>query len=70
MIDQEHVTGMAGERRQATWMYLVREGLIQRAWVLDSKPTAAAAAGARLMMSKDTPMDSMRLQEFGRRRKA
>jgi hypothetical protein len=67
VIDQEHVTGMAAEPRQATWMYLVREGLIQRAWALDSKPTVAAAAGARLMMSKDTPMDAMRLQEFGRR---
>ena len=38
VIDQEHFTGMPGERRQATWMYLVRDGLIQRAWVIDSMP--------------------------------
>ena len=36
VIDQEHFSGIAGNRRQATWMYLVRDGLIQRAWVLES----------------------------------
>ena len=40
VIDQEHVTGIPGERRQATWMYLVRDGLIQRAWVLDGQASA------------------------------
>lgn len=35
VIDQEHFTGLPGTRTQATWMYLVRNGLIQRAWVLD-----------------------------------
>jgi hypothetical protein len=39
VIDQEHFTGIIGDRRQATWMYLVRDGLIQRAWVLESNPT-------------------------------
>jgi uncharacterized protein (TIGR02246 family) len=38
VIDQEHFTGMPGERRTATWMYLVRGGLIQRAWVLEGQP--------------------------------
>ena len=37
VIDQEHFSGMPGERQHATWMYLVRDGLIQRAWVLDSR---------------------------------
>ena len=41
VIDQEHFTGMPGGRSQATWMYLVRDGLIQRAWVLEGKPTPA-----------------------------
>ena len=41
VIDQEHFTGMPAERSQATWMYLVRDGLIQRAWVLEGKPTPA-----------------------------
>lgn len=39
VIDQEHFTAIPGERRQATWMYLVRDGFIQRAWVLEGKPT-------------------------------
>jgi len=38
VIDQEHFSGIAGDRRQATWMYLVRDGSIQRAWVLESNP--------------------------------
>ena len=37
VIDQEHFTGGPPERTQATWMYLVRGGLIRRAWVLDGK---------------------------------
>lgn len=37
VIDQEHFAGMPAERSQATWMYLVRDGLIRRAWVLDGK---------------------------------
>jgi len=41
VIDQEHFTVVPGERRQATWMYLVRDGLIQRAWVLDATPLPA-----------------------------
>ena len=41
VIDQEHFALIPGEKRQATWMYLVRDGLIQRAWVLDAQPTAA-----------------------------
>jgi len=47
VIDQEHFTGMPGERRQATWMYLVRDGLIQRAWVLDGQANAGALGGRR-----------------------
>jgi hypothetical protein len=38
VIDQEHFSGITGDRRQATWMYLVRDGFIQRAWVLESNP--------------------------------
>lgn len=45
VIDQEHFTGMPGERRQATWMYLVRDGLIQRAWVLDGQARVSAVGG-------------------------
>lgn len=41
VIDQEHFAGMPPERSQATWMYLVRDGLIRRAWVLDGKATTA-----------------------------
>ncbi len=39
VIDQEHFTGRPG-RSQATWMYVVRDGLIRRAWVLDAQPAA------------------------------
>jgi len=39
VIDQEHIEGLPGGPLQATWMYLVRDGLIRRAWVLDAKPT-------------------------------
>ena len=35
VIDHEHFTAMPAEERQATWIYLVRDGLIHRAWVLD-----------------------------------
>ena len=41
VIDQEHFTGMPGARQQATWIYLVRNGLIRRAWVVDGRPTPA-----------------------------
>lgn len=41
VIDQEHFAGMPAERNQATWMYLVRDGLIRRAWARDGKPTPA-----------------------------
>ena len=41
VIDQERFAGMPAERNQATWMYLVRDGLIRRAWALDGKPTPA-----------------------------
>ena len=37
VIDQEHFTGMPADRRQATWIYLVRDGLIDRAWAVDGK---------------------------------
>ena len=40
VIDQEHFTGIPGQNR-ATWMYLVGNGLIRRAWVLEGKPTPA-----------------------------
>ncbi|MES2304612.1 MAG: SgcJ/EcaC family oxidoreductase [Gemmatimonadota bacterium] len=35
VIDQEHYTGMPPSQNQTTWMYLVRRGLIQRAWLLE-----------------------------------
>ena len=38
IIDQERFTRAPGGRSQATWMYLVRDGLIRRAWVLDGTP--------------------------------
>ena len=38
VIDQEHFAGMPGERQQATWIYLVRNGLIHRPWVVDGRP--------------------------------
>ena len=38
VIDQEHITGLPGGPLQATWMYLVRDGLIHRAWALDAQP--------------------------------
>ena len=41
IIDQEHFTGGPSDRTQATWMYLVRGGLIRRAWVLDGRGTSA-----------------------------
>lgn len=34
VVDQEHFTGTPGETGSATWAYLVRGGLIHRAWVL------------------------------------
>jgi len=41
VIDQEHIAGLPGGPRQATWMYLVRDGLIHRAWALDAQPGSA-----------------------------
>ena len=38
VIDQEHFTGSPGGRTQATWIYFVRDGLIQKAWAVDAKP--------------------------------
>ena len=35
VIDQEHFTGLPGGPSQATWMYVVRDGLIYRAWALE-----------------------------------
>ena len=37
VVDQELFTGTPDERGQATWMYHVRGGLIERAWVLDGR---------------------------------
>ena len=37
VIDQEVFGGTPNERGQATWMYHVRHGLIERAWVLDGR---------------------------------
>ncbi len=48
VIDQEHFTGTPAERSQATWMYLVRDGLIRRAWVLDARPTQDGATVDRV----------------------
>jgi uncharacterized protein (TIGR02246 family) len=42
VIDQEHFTGMPGERQQATWIYQVRNGLIHRAWVVDGRPAPSS----------------------------
>ncbi len=41
VIDQEHFAGMPAEGNQATWMYLVRDGLIHRAWVVDGNAAVA-----------------------------
>ena len=38
IVDQEHLAGTPDGQRQATWMYQVEGGLIQRAWVLDGEP--------------------------------
>lgn len=35
VIDQEHFTAAGTEPGQATWIYRVAGGLIQRAWVVD-----------------------------------
>lgn len=44
VIDQEHFAGLPDGRSQATWMYLVRGGLIHRAWVIDGRPTLSPSA--------------------------
>jgi len=41
VMDQEHFTGMPTEQSQATWMYLVRDGVIHRARVLEGESTPA-----------------------------
>ncbi len=38
VIDQEHFAGVTSGRTSATWMYLVRGGLITKAWALDPNP--------------------------------
>lgn len=35
VIDQEHIIGLTAATVQSTWIYEVRGGLIQRAWVMD-----------------------------------
>ena len=41
VIDQEHFTRSPGVQGSSTWMYEVRNGMIQRAWMLDGRaPTA------------------------------
>lgn len=40
VIDQEHFAGTPAEQGQATWMYEVYGGLIQRAWTLNGRPAA------------------------------
>jgi hypothetical protein len=41
VVDQEQFTGTPAEQGQATWMYEVRGGLIQRAWALGRRRGAA-----------------------------
>lgn len=38
VIDQEHFTRSPGVAGHSTWLYEVRNGLIQRAWMLDGRP--------------------------------
>jgi uncharacterized protein (TIGR02246 family) len=38
VIDQEHFAGHPSGQTSATWMYLVRGGLITKAWALNGKP--------------------------------
>ena len=45
VVDQEHFAGMTDGRDQATWMYQVHGGLIQRAWVLDGRLIAVPSTG-------------------------
>lgn len=58
VIDQEHFMGMPPERSQATWMYLVRDGLIRRAWALEGAPDRAepSASGDRAVPEGTTPV--------------
>ena len=41
VVDQELIAGGPNGERKATWMYQVQGGLIQRAWVLDGRPSTA-----------------------------
>lgn len=41
VVDQEHFTRSPGVQGRSTWMYEVRNGLIQRAWMLDGRPPSA-----------------------------
>ena len=42
VIDQEHFTRPPGVPGHSTWLYEVRNGLIQRAWMLDGRPASGA----------------------------
>ena len=41
VIDHEHFTRSPGVQGSSTWMYEVRNGLIQRAWMLDGRAPSA-----------------------------
>ena len=41
VVDQEHFTRSPGVQGRSTWMYEVRNGLIQRAWMLDGRTPSA-----------------------------
>jgi uncharacterized protein (TIGR02246 family) len=41
VVDQEHFIRSPGVQGRSTWMYEVRNGLIQRAWMLDGSPPPA-----------------------------
>jgi hypothetical protein len=61
VIDQEHFAGMPAGRRQATWMYLVRNGLIRHAWVVDGEPPPATPEAAGPARSPMSPSDYLYL---------
>lgn len=58
VVDQEHFTGTTAEQGQATWMYQVRGGLIDRAWVLEGAPKAALSPRFNHVMLFVTSLDS------------
>ena len=41
VVDHEHFTRSPGVQAHSTWMYEVRNGLIQRAWMLDGRTPSA-----------------------------